>query len=153
MRSKMKQKLIALFAALVLMLPLTACSPTTTLQLIQVAVSTFVAAEQADHGGNWAYATLTDDTNKLVTEWNIDTTAQKITAANWVITDIKNTPLCDVKCKVYAPVAVAGIDAAIIILQPSGALTMATEKDRVATAYANYKIKWNAVAPKKAKLK
>ena len=149
----MKQKLIALFAVLVLMLPLVACSPTTTLQLIQVAVSTFVAAEQADHGGNWTYAQLTADTDSLVTSWSKDTTAQKVTAANLVITDIKNTPFCTGKCIVYATVATTGIDAAIIILQPSGALTMQTEKDRVATAYANYKIKWNAVAPKKAKLK
>jgi hypothetical protein len=149
----MKQKLIALFAVLVLMLPLVACSPTTTLQLIQVAVSTFVAAEQADHGGNWAYAQLTTDTDSLVTGWNADTTAQKIAAANVVTSDITNTPFCDAKCKIYVPVAVAGIDAAIIILQPSGALTMTTEKDRVATAYANYRTKWNAVSPKKAKLK
>jgi hypothetical protein len=149
----MKQKLITLFAVLALMLPLTACAPTTTLQLIQVAVNGFVAAEQADHGGSWTYAQLTTDTDALATNWSKDTTQQKVTATNLVITDIKNTPFCDTKCKTYVPIAVAGIDAAIIILQPSGALTMQTEKDRVATAYANYKIKWNAVAPKKAKLK
>ena len=153
MRGKMKQKLIALFAALVLMLPLTACSPTTTLQLIQVAVSTFVAAEQADHGGSWTYAKLTTDTATLATNWNADTTVQKVTAANVIMSDLEATPSCDTKCKTYVPIAVAGIDAAIIILQPSGALTMTTEKDRVATAYANYKTKWNAVSPKKAKLK
>lgn len=138
---------------LISLLPLTACAPTTTLQLIQIAVNTFVGAMQVDHGGVWDYAQLTNDMSELATGWKDYTTQQKVAGANKVIADIRNAPFCTGRCPGYATVAVGGIDAAIILLNPAASPTGLSEKQRVQVAYANYRTKWNAVAPPKAKLK
>jgi hypothetical protein len=148
------KRALALLAVMAL-LPLTACAPTTTLQLFQVAVNAFVVAETIDHGGTWTYGQLTTDTAACVAAWPTDNNPQRVNCVTGVATDVANTPNCDVKCKAYAAAAAIAFTGVIDILQPKvGTSASTSTKTQVESVYQQYKEKWNATnPPKKARLK